>query len=130
MRARHIVPTFVALTLMLSAVETPAQQERGRAFTLKVGESIQVSALKVTFRRVVADNRCRAGTMCITAGDAEITLEVEQAGKTAVISLHTMVDPKKTEWNGYTIQLVGLSGALRTAIPFRKQYRAEILVTR
>jgi hypothetical protein len=129
MRAQRVFPTFVALTLMLAAPETPAQQ-LDHAFTLKVGESRQVTDLRLTFGGVVTDTRCRAGTMCITAGNAEITLEVEQGGKAAVISLHTMVDPKTIDWNGYTIQLVRLSGPLRTAIPFKKQYRAEIRVTR
>ena len=135
MRTQHIFPTLVALALIVAAADCADAQRRtnvgefGRPFTMKIGQTIQLNDLELTFRGVV-DNRCHVGVVCVTAGNAKITLEVEQGDNAAVISLHTMADPKKVEWNGYTIQLVGLSAALPAAIPFKKQYRAEILVTR
>ena len=133
MRVRHIVTAFVAVTSTFTAdadaQRRPNVQELGRAFTMKIGQRIRVNDLELRFRSVV-DNRCRAGDMCITAGNATINLEVNQGANASVISLHTMVDPHKIEWNRYSIRLVRLSGPLRTPIPLEKQYRAEILVTR
>jgi hypothetical protein len=69
--------------------------------------------------------------VCVWAGDAEIALKIEQAGKAAVASLHTTLDPKKTEWNGYTISLVSVTPAKRASTAIDPaDYRAEILITR
>jgi hypothetical protein len=111
--------------------QTVKQQELGRAFSMKVGESIQLNDLRLTFRSVEGDSRCPMDAICVWAGDAEIALRIEQGGKAAVAALHTTLEPKKTEWNGYTIQLVSVSPARRASVPVKtEEYRAELLVTR
>ena len=110
---------------------TVSQQELGRSFAMKVGESVTVGDLRLTFRSVEGDSRCPTDVVCVWAGDGEIALKIEQGSKAAVAALHTTLEPKKTEWDGYTIALV-------TLLPERKantgidsaDYRAEILVTR
>lgn len=110
---------------------TVSQPELGRSFSMKIGESITVGELRLTFRAVEGDSRCPTDVVCVWAGDGEIALKIEQGGKAAVAALHTTLEPKKTEWDGYTIALVNL-------LPVRKantgidaaDYRAEILVTR
>jgi len=107
------------------------QRELGRAFAMKIGESIQLNDLKLTFRSVEGDSRCPIDAVCVWAGDAEIALRIEQNGKAAVAALHTTLEPKKTDWNGYTIALVSVTPAPRASEPVKKEdYRAEILVTR
>jgi hypothetical protein len=67
----------------------------------------------------------------VWAGDGEIALKIEQGSQAAVAALHTMLEPKKTEWNGYTISLVTLTPvrqANKAVDP--KDYRAQILVSR
>lgn len=110
---------------------TVSQQELGRSFSMKVGESITVGELRLTFRAVEGDSRCPTDVVCVWAGDGEIALKIEQAGKVAVAALHTTLEPKKTEWDGYTIALVGLTPdrTSNTAIS-TADYRAEIVVTR
>ena len=111
--------------------QTVSQQELGRAFAMKIGETIQLNDLRLTFRSVEGDSRCPVDAVCVWAGDAEIALRIEQAGKAAVAALHTTLEPKKTEWNGYTIALVSVSPARRASEPVKAEdYRAEILVTR
>jgi hypothetical protein len=108
-----------------------ATQELGRAFAMKIGESVSLNDLRLTFRSVEADSRCPIDAVCVWAGDAEIALKIEQAGKAAVAALHTTLDPKKTEWNGYTISLVSVTPGKRAATAIDPaDYRAEILVTR
>jgi hypothetical protein len=98
---------------------------------MKVGESITVGELRLTFRAVEGDSRCPTDVVCVWAGDAEIALKIEQAGKAAVAALHTTLEPKKTEWDGYTVALVGLTPDRKSnAAITTGDYRAEIVVTR
>ena len=123
--------TSSEVTATSQNTQTVTQQELGRAFAMKIGESVTLNDLRLTFRSVEGDSRCPIDAVCVWAGDAEIALKIEQAGKAAVAALHTTLDPKKTEWNGYTIQLVSLAPAPKsTAQIDPADYRAEILVTR
>ena len=48
-----------------------------------------------------------------------------------VAALHTMLEPRKTEWNGYTISLVTLTPVRMASTPVDPAaYRAQLLVTR
>ena len=105
-------------------------QEVGRAFAMKIGESVMINDLRLTFRGVEGDSRCPVGVQCVWAGDAEIALKIEQGSKAAVAALHTTLEPKKTEWNGYTISLVSLAPQRAANAPDPADYRAEIVVTR
>lgn len=111
--------------------QTVSQQELGKAFAMKIGESVTLNDLRLTFRSVEGDSRCPTDVVCVWAGDGEIALRIEQGGKAAVAALHTTLEPKKTEWNGYTIALVSLAPAPKSTAQVNKaDYRAEILVTR
>ena len=109
---------------------TTTQREVGKA-TMKIGDSIVMGELRLTFRSVEGDSRCPIDAVCVWAGDAEIALKIEQANRAAVAALHTMLEPKKTEWNGYTISLVSLTPVRRAADAVNPEdYRAEVVVTR
>jgi hypothetical protein len=108
-----------------------AQREIGRPFEMKIGESIAVGDLRLTFQRVVNDSRCPIDAVCVWAGDAEIALRIEQAGQAAVAALHSHLEPRKTTWNAYTIQLVSIAPSLSASSPVdASQYRVQLLVTR
>ena len=108
---------------------TTTQREVGKA-TMKIGDSIVMGELRLTFRSVEGDSRCPIDAACVWAGDAEIALKIEQANRAAVAALHTMLEPKKTEWNGYTISLVSLTPVRRAADAVNPEdYRAEVVVT-
>jgi len=108
---------------------TTTQREVGKA-TMKIGDSIVMGELRLTFRSVEGDSRCPIDAVCVWAGDAEIALKIEQANRAAVAALHTMLEPKKTEWNGYTISLVSLTPVRRAADAVNPEdYRAEVVVT-
>ena len=110
--------------------QTTSQQEVGRA-TMKIGQTVSVGDLRLTFRSVEGDSRCAIDVVCVWAGDAEIALKIEQGGKAAVAALHTTLEPKKTDWNGYTISLVSVAPSRRAGTPVDSaDYRAEIVVTR
>jgi hypothetical protein len=141
---RHITVALLAATLAACSSGTtspggataqtgqPAvQRELGRAFDIKIGETIVVGDLKLTFRRVENDSRCPIDAICVWAGDAEIALRIEQASQAAVAALHTHLEPKQTVWNGYTIQLVSLAPSQSSSSPIDpSRYQAQLLVTR
>ena len=107
------------------------QREIGRAFDIKIGETIAVGDLKLTFQRVANDSRCPIDAICVWAGDAEIALRIEQGSQAAVAALHTHLEPKQTIWNGHTIQLVSLAPSQSASSPIDpSKYQAQLLVTR
>lgn len=111
--------------------QTLSQQEIGRAFDIKIGETVGVGDLRLTFKSVEGDSRCPIDAVCVWAGDAEIALKIEQGSQSAVAALHTSVEPKKTVWNGYTIAFVSIAPSKSAATPVDpKDYRAQLVVTR
>jgi len=111
--------------------QTVSRQELGRSFSMKIGESIAVGEIRLTFSSVEGDSRCPTDAVCVWAGDGEIALRIEQGNKVAVAALHTTLEPKKTEWDGYTIALVSLTPERKANAPVSSaDYRAEVLVTR
>ena len=141
---RHLTATLLFAALAACSSNKPAditsvsqnklpiaRQELGRSFSMKIGESITVGELRLTFRSVEGDSRCPTTVVCVWAGDGEIALKIEQGSKAAVAALHTTLEPKKTEWDGYTIALVNLTPERNANAPVSSaDYRAEILVTR
>ena len=123
--------TSTSTDATLQTSQTVSQREIGRAFEMKIGETVGVGDLRLTFRSVEGDSRCPIDAICVWAGDAEIALKIEQGSQAAVAALHTTLEPKKTEWNGYTIALVSIAPSRNSATPLDpKDYRAQILVTR
>jgi len=123
--------TSTSTDATLQTSQTVSQREIGRAFEMKIGETVGVGDLRLTFRSVEGDSRCPIDAVCVWAGDAEIALKIEQGSQAAVAALHTTLEPKKTEWNGYTIALVSVAPSRNSATALDpKDYRAQILVTR
>jgi hypothetical protein len=123
--------TSTSTDATLQSSQTVSQREIGRAFEMKIGETVGVGDLRLTFRSVEGDSRCPIDAICVWAGDAEIALKIEQGSQAAVAALHTTLEPKKTEWNGYTIALVSIAPSRNSqTAPDPKDYRAQILVTR
>ncbi len=70
----------------------PAVSEPDRAFTLRVGESVQTQdgAWEIAFEGVHADSRCAKGQQCIWAGDATVRVWLKKAsGERLTRDLHT-----------------------------------------
>src|SRR5688572_21155749 len=107
--------TSTSTDATLQSSQTVSQREIGRAFEMKIGETVGVGDLRLTFRSVEGDSRCPIDAICVWAGDAEIALKIEQGSQAAVAALHTTLEPKKTEWNGYTIALVSIAPSRNSA---------------
>jgi hypothetical protein len=136
-----LIPAFVALAACSNNASTgtdaklqtsqTVSREIGRAFEMKIGETISVGELRLTFRSVESDSRCPIDAVCVWAGDAEIALKIEQGAQAGVAALHTMLEPKKTEWNGYTVSLVSVAPSRSASSSIDPaDYRAQLIVTR
>lgn len=77
---------------------------------LAVGETVRFDkSLRVTFLKVVKDSRCPINARCITAGDAEVLLEVRVgAKKPEIVALHTHDDPRYAVFPALPDGMIGI----------------------
>ena len=102
---------------------------------LRVGGSVQVgggaSPLMLTLRDVTADSRCPTDVQCVWAGDAEVEVRLSHDGRSATAALHTTLEPKQVEYDGYTVQLLSVAPAPREGVEIPKsEYQIVLRVTR
>jgi hypothetical protein len=84
----------LVLLAVAACAENPAGTSvpTGRAFQLRVGESVAVEGadLGVRFERVASDSRCPANAVCVTLGDAAVVFTITRGGSPAQsLTLHT-----------------------------------------
>jgi len=97
---------------------TPSiQVQPNRQFDLAMGQEARIQGSAVTVRLVSVgeDSRCPVDVQCVWAGNAVVRLSLtstQEASKDA--PLNTTLDPKSTQYGGFTIQLVGLKPAPRS----------------
>lgn len=97
-------PTGGATTLMV---------EFNKTFTLQVTDTAVLgnNQLTLTFLQVVEDSRCPTHVDCIQAGQARISLQVIQPGKTAEtfeLNSNPPLNQTPFTYQGYTIELLEL----------------------
>lgn len=132
----------LGLTLFLAACDAdmdPSGQPGVQAvlnepFTLAAGQTAVLTeeSLTVTFLRVLEDGRCPIDLLCISAGNATLSVHAKLAGRPPVI-LKPMLydDPEGVVYEGFAFHVRQLMpGRLsdRTIPP--GDYRAEFLVAR
>ncbi|HEX8719622.1 MAG TPA: hypothetical protein VF736_03180 [Pyrinomonadaceae bacterium] len=116
-----LIPLAVALLLGCSGTaagrprgEGPARVRPGQEFRLRVGQRAAVKGGRfgVRFASVANDSRCPPAVTCVWAGNAEVRVEAEAGGATAVLKLNTHggdAYPKEARHGRYVVALVGLS---------------------
>jgi hypothetical protein len=118
----------VVLILAFSAMTISAQT----SIILRPGQQKTVSGLRIKFIEVVEDSRCPENARCIWAGNAKVKVQVtsKRLG-TKVFEMNTFSGPKGNQFDGYAINLEGLTPGRRTSDPIRaSSYRATISVSR
>ncbi len=77
-------------------------------FTLSPGQSMTVDDIGVRFLRVLSDSRCPLNALCISSGDAVLTIAVSTTtdGRDYQLRANTM---KSVTHSGRTIHLVQLA---------------------
>ena len=65
--------------------------------------------LVIGFGRVLEDSRCPTGTQCVSAGNAEVGLVLQERGEaTRMVQLNTARDPRRVSHEGYIVEVVDL----------------------
>ena len=112
-----------ALILLLAGCASPVrdaiQVSGNQQFTLRPGERATLpgqSSLRYT--GVANDSRCPPTVQCVWAGDAEVKLVFEQAGKSADVVLHS-ANPASQPMGPWSLTLVGLERGAAPAATLR-----------
>lgn len=63
--------------LFLLLPSTCGAADLGEPVRLEVGESAEISEIRITFMGVDGDNRCPRDVQCIVAGQARVVLEID-----------------------------------------------------
>jgi hypothetical protein len=103
-------------------------------FDLRAGQTANVggNALTIAFRRVSGDSRCPMDAVCVWMGDAVVQLDVT-VGRAAwtPTELHTHLEPKRTSFREYSIDLVSLLPYPKSDQTIKAEdYVARLRVTR
>ena len=62
--------------------------------------------LRLTFVRLEADSRCPTNVVCVWQGDAAVRLSGSSAAGAIEAAIHTALEPRTFNVNGYTIYLL------------------------
>ena len=83
----------------------------GKPFELRTGASAELpDGSQLTFTRVVSDSRCPIDAICISAGDAEISVQLRPPkGQAESRPLHTQPSASRISYASYTIALTELT---------------------
>ncbi len=71
--------------------------ESASGASVALGKSVTIDGLKITPKKIIEDNRCPLGMMCIQAGTLILETEVEWAGKKEVVKTELGVEVKVGE---------------------------------
>jgi hypothetical protein len=134
---------FTLLAVLAGGCSAPAELDGALGDVVQSANPIEValalgserrvdSRLRVAFTNVASDSRCPTSVVCVWAGDgaAEIAYAVG-TGPSRPDTLHTTLEPKSVEFEGYVLTLLELSPHPRTtdAIP-RSQYSVRLRIAR
>jgi hypothetical protein len=91
----------------------------GTPFELKTGATAMLpDGTRLTFGGVLSDSRCPIDAICISAGDAAISVSfVSRDGTDAVRELHTQRSGSQISYGTYTIALTELQPYPRSTGP-------------
>ena len=137
MKSRTAAVLLMAATLACShAAPAPPEissVDLGERFTLRPGESAGIARtpVKITFERVLSDNRCAVDVVCIVGGEARASFRVDaEPGRTEPFTLDT--DRNATAVvAGYRISLLSVSPAPKSTVRIDPlNYVVELTVSR
>jgi hypothetical protein len=108
-----MVRVIALLAALAAGCSSPTSPDAvlGKPFELKTGATSELpDGSRLTFARVVSDSRCPIDAICVSAGDAEISIQLSPPkGQTESRSLHTQPSGSQISYGSYTIALTELA---------------------
>jgi hypothetical protein len=100
---------LVLLAACAQATSAPLEARVGQTVDLAVGETARIQNSNVTVRFSSAnDSRCPSDVVCVTAGDAAITVLLTGAGSERSEAIYLTRDPRAATYGGYRFEAVEL----------------------
>ena len=130
----------IAVLLVLAGVSACAsssstgingQNVGGQEVVVALGDTVMLgtTSLRVGFRTVSHESRCPVDVVCVTAGWAEIVLDLMRPGGADVVGTlavgHSGTTPRSLVFNGYLIELLELTPEPVTTQP-NPAYQARL----
>lgn len=129
---KSILLLFIAMLLCCQNMDTPIAPTLGEEIEIKFGEQVTIPSegIRVAFSALLGDSRCPADVTCVWAGNAEVTVQLNDEG----IDLNTNPGPERPTQgtiSGYTIELVALDPYPESERSTEEEdYVATLLITR
>ena len=107
----RVIVLLAALAAAGCSSPTAPDAVLGKPFSLKTGATAELpDGSQLTFARVVNDSRCPIDAICITAGDAEISVQLRPpSGQVESRAMHTQPSGSQISYGSYTIALTELT---------------------
>ena len=107
---RLLATTLLALAACSRATSAPTEARVDQTVDLVAGEAAQVEQSAVIVRFVgVNDSRCPSDVVCVSAGEAVITLLLSGAGADRTETVYLLREPKAVTYGGYRFEAVGVA---------------------
>jgi hypothetical protein len=137
LRSDAVAVLFLAATLGCAHAHVSPPEgsapRLGERFTLHPGESATIAGTraKISFERIVSDNRCAVDVVCIVAGEARASLRLESApGRPEAFTLDTGRNPAAAV-AGYRVTLLSVLPLPRSTVWIDPRgYAVDLAVTR
>ena len=133
---RHRLVSVFGLVLLVVATSCtkpiqPTVVYPGLPFTITPTRSVEITgSLTLTFNRVTSDSRCPTDVVCITAGDAVVSVSLADSASRVERELHTVGDLSQAKFSSYTIRLVELTPYPRSTRAIDpRDYTATLQIT-
>ena len=110
------------------------EAQLGSIFSLAMGQTARLSSegLSIQFEAVLEDSRCPVDVQCVWAGNAKVSIQIQQTGQTSqTLILNSNLEPREVAYEAFLIRYEDLAPQPRSdsQIP-RGKYRLSLSVSR
>ena len=109
MRTTVFIASIALLAACSRAASAPADVKAGQSIVLAEGRSAMVSSSTVVVRFVSAnDSRCPSDVVCVSAGEAVISLSLAGAGASRTDTVRLVKQPSAVTYGGFVFEATDL----------------------
>ena len=109
MRTTVFIASIALLAACSRAASAPADVKAGQSIVLAEGQSAMVSSSTVVVRFVSAnDSRCPSDVVCVSAGEAVISLSLAGAGAGRTDTVRLVKQPSAVTYGGFVFEATDL----------------------